>query len=254
MELEQILPDQANGLPVYIKHNWKIRQDGPYRSKSYPEVETRAVLNYLVAAREALRLMGGTGPKEIKSFAGDITLMNFEVACSREHDDYPPHFHVMLWVPGYAGSEIPHFYLDMVGKIVHNRLDIITESEGHKSPQLNRVIGQKQARAGVYEPGKPCRLFDLEGRLALELTVTPEGGLLLSSGKTDGRYLLIGDTLGAGDAVLLKQDETALARAKVSDDAEHGETTVTVEYLKDGAITRTVRQRIEYDPFTGVGR
>ncbi len=254
MELEQVLPDLANGLPIYIKHNWKIRQDGPYRGKPYPEVETGAVLNYLVAAREALRLMGGTGPREDTSFTGNITLMSFEVACSRRHNDYPPHFHIMLWVPGYAGSEVPHFYVDGTGKIVRNRLDIIAESEGENSPQLTAVIGQKQARAGVYEPGKTCRLFDLEGRLALELTVTSEGGLLLSQGKEEEPYLLIGGSDGAAHSVLVKRGKKPLARARVFDDAERGETSATVEHFNEGAITRTVTQKLKYDPFTGLDR
>ena len=242
MLLNQMLTDPEGGLPIHIYHNWLIRQDGPFRGKPAPEVEVKAVLNYLVAAREALKLMGGTGPKDRKAFAGDITLMSFEVACARGHHDFPPHVHIMLWVPGYAGGEVPHFFMDAAGKFVRNWLDIL-DDEGGKFPERAGVIAEKRKRSGAYGPGKPCGLYDLENRLALELTITPEGGLLLSRG--EGKpYLLIGDAQGPGDAVLVKQAGKTLLRARVTDDAEQGKTTVTVEHISDASPARTFRQTL----------
>ena len=252
MLLNQLLPDLEGGLPIHIYHNWMIRQDGHFRGKPSPEVEVRAVLNYLVAAREALKLMGAHGPKDQKPYAGDITLMSFEVACARAHKDYPPHVHIMLWVPGYVGGEIPHFYMDAEGRIVRNQFDILGDDAG-KFPERAAVIAEKKKRSGQYGPGKPCRLVDLENRLALELTITPEGGLLLARGEGEP-YLLIGDTGGAGEAVLVKQAGKTLLRARVNDDAERGETQVTVEHLRDGVATRVLRQAHRYDPFTGLNR
>ena len=82
------------------------------------------------------------------------------------------------------------------------------------------IIAQKRRRSGEYVPGKRCRLYDLENRLALELTISSEGGLLLGCG---GRpYLLIGDRQGPGEAVLVKQDGQTLIRARVDDNAERG--------------------------------
>jgi hypothetical protein len=252
MLLTQLLPDPEGGLPIYIYHNWIIRQDGQYRGKPRPEVEVRAVLNYLVAAREALKRMGGNGPKEQKPYAGNITLMSFEVACARAHNDSPPHVHIMLWVPGYVGGEIPHFYMDAQGKIVNNQFDVLGDETG-KFPERAAVIAEKKRRSGQYGPGKPCRLYDLENRLALELTITPEGGLQLGRGQGEP-YLLTGDVQGPGDAVLVKQGDKTLLRARVNDDAEHGETQVTVEHLRDGVVVRTLRQTHRYDPFTGLDR
>ena len=251
MLLNQVLPDPEGGLPIHIYHNWLIRQGGPFRGKPVPEAEVKAVLNYLVAAREALKLMGGTGPKDRKPFTGDITLMGFEVACARGHHDYPPHVHIMLWVPGYVGGEVPHFYMDAAGKIVRNRFDILGDADG-KFPERASIIAEKRKRSGEYGPGKPCRLCDLEGRLALELTITPEGGLLLSRGQGDP-YRLVGDTKGPGDAVLVRQAGKTLVRVRVADDAERGETSVTVEHTADGA-GRVRRQTLLYDPYTGLGR
>jgi len=199
-----------------------------------------------------LKLMAGNGPKDRKPYVGDITLMSFEVACARAHNDAPPHVHIMLWVPGYVGGEIPHFYMDAQGKIVRNQFDILGD-EAKKFPERAAVIGEKRERSGEYGPGKPCRLYDLENRLALELTITPEGGLRLGRGEGEP-YLLTGDVQGAGDAVLVKQGDKTLRRARVSDDAEHGETQVTVEHLRDGAVGRTFQQTLRYDPFTGLER
>lgn len=252
MLLSQLLTDPEGGASIHIYHNWLIRQDGQFRGKPVPEVEVKAVLNYLVAAREALKLMDGAGSKNPKSFNGDITLMSFEVACARGHNDYPPHVHIMLWVPGYAGGEVPHFYLDSAGKIVRNQFDILGDEAG-KFPDRAAIIAQKRKRSGEYGPGKPCRLCDLEDRLALQLTITPEGGLLLSRG-ADESWLLVGGTQGPGEAVLVKQNGKALVRARVVDDAERGETTVTVDHLRDGLVDRTLRKQLLYDPFTGMTR
>ncbi len=252
MLLNQVLPDCEGGLPIHVYHNWLIRQDGHFRGKRCPEVEVRAVLNYLVAAREALKLMGGHGPKDDKAYHGDITLMSFEVACARAHKDYPPHVHIMLWVPGYVGGEVPHFYMDQQGRIFRNQFDILGD-EGGKFPERAALIAEKKKRSGEYGPGKPCQLLDLGNRLALQLTITPEGGLLLSDAKGES-YLLIGDLAGPGDAVLVRQGDTTLLRVRVDDDAEMGQTDITVEHLRDRNATRVLRQSFYYDPFTGLER
>lgn len=250
MLLNQLFTDSEGGLPIHVYHNWMIRQDGQYRGKPAPEVEVRAVLNYLVAAREALKLMGGAGPKDEKPYKGDITLMSFEVACARGHNDYPPHIHIMLWVPGYVGGEIPHFYMDAAGKITHNQFDVLGDPS-NKFPERAAVIADKRKRGGQYGPGRPCPLYDLEGRLALQLTITPEGGLLLARDQGEP-YLLIGDVQGAGEAVLVKQGNQTLARAQVVDNAERGAMQVSVDYFRNGRVERTLRQTQSYDPFTGM--
>ena len=250
MLLNQTFPDSEGGLPIGIYHNWLIRQDGPYRDKPPLEVEAKAVLNYLVAAREALKRMGGFGPKDRKAFEGEITLLGFEVACARGHRDDPPHVHIMMYGPGYVGGEVPHFYMDASGKIVRNRFDILGD-EHNKFPERAKIIAEKRRRAGDYGPGQPCRLEDLQGRVGLTVTITPEGGLLLE-GNRGQPYLLIGDAKGPDHAVLVKQGEKTLVRAHVVDDAERGETRVTVEHLGPGSGARVVHQSLRYDPYTGL--
>jgi hypothetical protein len=215
-------------------------------------VEVKAVLNYLMAAREALKLLGGFGPNDRKAFTGEITLMSFEVACARGHNDHPPHVHIMLWVPGYVGGEVPHFYMDAAGRIVRNQFDILRDEAG-KFPERAAAIAQKQQRSGQYGPGKPCRLYDLDQRLALELTITPEGGLRLGR-SADDSCLLTGGEGGPGQSVLVERGGKTACRVQVADDAEQGEMRVTVEHLDNGAAVRTLRQTLLYDPFTGLGR
>lgn len=251
MLLDQVLPDSEGGLPIHFYHNWLIRQDGPFRGKPVPRVEVKAVPNYLVAAREALKLMGRTGPKDEKDFEGSITLMSFEVACARGHHDYPPHVHVMLWVPGYAGGEVPHFYLDAAGRIVRNSFGILGD-EGGKFPDRAAVIERKRKRNGQYGPGKPCGLYDLKERLAVELTITEEGGLRMARPGAPP-CLLIADPAGADRAVLVRRGDKTLVRVSVDDDAEKGHTVVTIEHLDGREVVRTLRQELRYDPFTGLG-
>lgn len=249
MLLNQSFPDSEGGRPVGIYHNWMMRQDGSFRGRPAPRVEVRAVLNYLFAAREALKLIKAAGFDAEKAFRGEISLLGFEVACGRGHVDFPPHVHIMLYVPGYVGGEVPHFYMDAAGRIVSNSFGILGDPTG-KFPERRAIIEEKRKRAGVYGPGQPCRMYDLENRLGIELTITPEGGLLLSQG--GHTYLLIGDKDGPGEAVLVKQGDRALVRVRVDDDAERGETHVVIERLRDGRVEHTLRQSQRYDPFTGL--
>lgn len=65
--------------------------------------------------------------------------------------------------------------------------------------------------------------------------------------------MLIGDTKGPDEAVLVKQAGKTLVRVQVTDDAERGKTSVTVERVADGA-GRIWRQTLLCDPFTGLSR
>ena len=232
------LPDPlGDGLPIGLYHNWRIRAGGPYEGKPYPEAETRAVINYLLGAREALRLMGGMGPGDGYAFDGRITLLSFEVACGRAHDDSPPHVHIMLYVPGYTpGSQVPHFYMDPRGRIVRNAF-----------AELG-VPGSKRSRD--YGPGDVCQLLDLRGRLALECVITPEGGLILRKNPGAPGYLLIGDeTVGPGEKVWVTRGGARLVACTSCDDAAAGVLTATVERFEGDRGVRRVTQTMRYDPF-----
>jgi len=244
------LPDPLSvGLSIGLYHNWRIRANcdaqgrvcgcGPYNARPYPDAEARAVANYLLAAREALRHMGGMGPKDTRAFDGNITLLSFEVVCGRAHNDFPPHVHIMLYVPGYTpGSQVTHFYMDDRARIVSNSF---TE------------LGVKDSkRAGNYGPGDVCRMADLKGNLGLECVITPEGGILLRKKHGADEYLLIADEpAGAAEKVCVIQRGRKLATCSSSDDAGRGIMTATVELTEECKPARTVTQTLRYDPFTG---
>lgn len=237
--INNTLPDPlGTGWPIGVYHNWRIRADGAFASAPYPEAETRAVLNYLLAAREALRLMGGMGPKDERGFEGTINLLSFEVACGRGHVDSPPHVHIMLYVPGYTpGSQVPHFYMDAGGRIVRNSFVELGIPDSKRS--------------GEYGPGDVCRLLDLKGRVGLECIITPEGGLVLRKPGGD-EYLLAGDPeTGPAAKVWVLRGGRRLASATARDDAEAGVMTASVEHYQGGKRVSSVTQTMRYDPFTG---
>lgn len=247
--INNTLPDPVgNGLSIGLYHNWRMRANldaaghvncgGPYQGRPYPGTETRAVSNYLLAAREAFRHMGGMGPKDARAFDGNITLLSFEVACGRGHHDFPPHVHIMLYVPGYTpGSQVTHFYMDGRGRVVRNSFV---------------ELGVKDSkRNGDYRVGDICRLCDLKGNLGVECAVTKEGGIMLRKKPGADEYLLIGDEqTGAADKVWVVLQGRKLAACTSGDDAERGLMTATVELLEEGKPVRTLTQILRYDPFS----
>jgi len=238
--ISNTLPDpMGTGWPIGIYHNWRIRAGGPYALSPYPEAEARAVLNYLLAAREALRRMGGIGPRDQRPFEGTLNLLSFEVACGRGHNDFPPHVHIMLYVPGYTpGSQVPHFYMDARGRIVRNGFTELGAADSKRS--------------GVYMPGDVCRLVDRKGMTGLECTITPEGGLVLRQQPGEGGFLLIGDDVaGPAEKVWVVHHGAKVAAATSSDDAGAGVMTATVENFENGARVSAITQTMRYDPFTG---
>ncbi|MCX6900289.1 MAG: hypothetical protein NT105_16530 [Verrucomicrobia bacterium] len=239
----------GGGLPIGLYHNWRMRTNpdaqgrvrgcGPYNGRRYPATEAMAVSNYLLGAREALRHMGGMGPRDTRSFDGNIVLLSFEVACGRAHNDFPPHVHIMLYVPGYTpGSQVTHFYMDERGRIVSNSF---TE------------LGVKDSKhAGNYGPGDVCRMFDLKGNLGIECVISKEGGILLRKKPGADEYLLIGDgQAGAAGRVWVMLRGRKIAACTSDDNAERGIMTAVVELLEEDKSARTIRQMLCYDPFTG---
>lgn len=249
MLINNSLPDPiGGGLPIGLYHNWRMRADpdgegrvrgcGPYNGRPYPEAETRAVSNYLLAAREALRRMGGMGPQDRRAFDGNIVLLGFEVACGRGHNDWPPHVHIMLYVPGYIpGSQVTHLYMDDCGRVVSN---------GFVELGVN---GSK--RNGQYRPGDVCQLRDIKGNLGIECIITKEGGIILRKAAGADEYLLSGDEQeGPARKVWVTLRGQRLACCSAIDDASIGDMSASVEWFENGRPTRVDRQAMRYDPFT----
>ncbi len=235
--IQTVLPDPEGGLPIDLHHNWEMRRAGKYATGEWPAAKIAAHNNYLFAAREALKIMGGFGPRpQDNPFDGVIVLEGCETAFTRGHADFPLHFHIMLYPPGYQGAQVPHFYLDDEGEVASNSFVAIgVPHSGYE-----------------YRAGEWCSLKDLHGKVGLELMITPEGGLLLRKGPGQPEYLLAADPeLGAPRAVCVSRDGQTLVRAAATDDAAKGHMAIKLEYFEGGKIIRTATDSFDYDPFTG---
>jgi hypothetical protein len=233
--IQTILTDPNGGLPIDLHHNWEMRRAGKYRDGPWPEKRIAAHNNYLFAAREALRIMGGFGQRpEDNLFDGRIVLEGFETAFTRGHADYPPHFHIMLYPPGYTGAQVPHFYMDDEGNVESNAFVAIgVEGSG-------RTLG----------PGEWCSLRDRDGVVGLELMIRDDGGLSMRKAAGGDEFILRGARPeGAAKAVGVYRGEELLLTASVTDDAERG--VMAIDIAGHAAAAPSIHERIEYDPFTG---
>ena len=235
--IQTVLDDPEGGLPIDLHHNWEMRRAGRYAEGPWPATRIAAHNNYLFAAREALKLMGGFGRRpQDNPFDGRIVLEGFETAFTRGHADYPPHFHIMLYPPGYQGAQVPHFYMDDEGGVESNAFGIVGVAGS------NRAFGR----------GEWCSLKDLHGTTGLELTITDEGGLLLRRDPGQPEWLLIGDEAeGAAKAVCVRRGDALLCRCVVTDDAVRGEMAIQIERFRDGRPAQRTVEHVTYDPFTG---
>ena len=102
------------GITVRIEHAFQDRRAGKYESGQWPVVERQAALNLEFGLREAIRALGLD--REIcKHGLGRIHLMGFDTNFPLGHEDFPPHIHMILRWPHFAGSQAPHFYLSSKG-------------------------------------------------------------------------------------------------------------------------------------------
>ena len=233
--IQTVLTDATGGLPIDLHHNWEMRRAGKYREGEWPAARIAAHNNYLFAAREALKLMGPLGRADGKPpFDGRIVLEGFETAFTRGHEDYPPHFHIMLYPPGYTGAQVPHFYMDEAGNVKRNSFVAIG------------VAGSGRE----FAPGEWCSMRDLHGALGLELMIRQDGGLSMRLGPDQDELVLRGlSPDGPAKSVGVYRGDDLLLAASVTDDAAQGLMTIRIDSHTDGVPS--VHERLEYDPFTG---
>lgn len=235
--IQTVLHDPEGGLPIDLHHNWEMRRAGRYATGAWPARQEAAHMNYLFAAREALKLMGGFGLRpEDNPFDGFIVLEGFETAFTRGHADFPPHFHIMLYPPGYTGAQVPHFYMDEDGWV-----------------RRNSFVAVGVAGSGrEFGPGEWCALRDLQGVVDLELAITEAGGLSMRRGPGQEEWLLLGDEAGGpAEAVGVWQGEQMHRRCAVRNDAASGDMAILIESYRDGVRSRVLVDKLTYDPFTG---
>jgi hypothetical protein len=223
-----------------IFHNWKVRRAGNYRKGPWPSDVIQAQLNFLFAAREMCRAMGYASASN-PGFIGDIRLYGFETNFPNGHEDFPPHFHIMLAWPGWLGTQAGHFRLDDTGRILRNEL---------------QADDGKRVQRHDYGPGEVCPMRDRNGKIGFELIITEGGrGVIMRRAVGEPEYQLSPDTKtgSAVTAVEASRRQTAasawepLCRVRATDDAARGEMNITVRAA--GCAERT--ETICYDPDTG---
>jgi hypothetical protein len=227
------------GYPIHFLLNWKMRRAGKFAGMVYPEKQIAAIPNYLLAAQELFRVMGDMGPDAPKSFLGDIVLMGSEIAATRGHLDYPPHFHIMHYQfdkgpeRNWLSRLVPHFYMDEEARIVRNNYGVL--------------VGRGDS--GELGLGDVCHFRDSAGTPILDLVIAKEGLLLK---RPDGEvYSLRPDPKrGAAYAVYGFRGDAPVCRAKASDEPEIGRFSYRIDSIRNGEVIDTFRNGFRYDPFT----
>ena len=105
------------GIVLRIEHAFPERRAGKYASGEFPEIQRAAALNLEFGLREAIRDL--KLDRDVASRGlGKIHLMGFDTNNPLGHEDYPPHIHLILRWPNFAGSQAPHYYLSDDGRLL----------------------------------------------------------------------------------------------------------------------------------------
>ena len=105
------------GIVLRIEHAFVELRAGKYAAGEFPVMQRAAALNLEFGLREAIRNLkldqevAGRG-------LGKIHLMGFDTNNPLGHEDYPPHIHMILRWPHFAGSQAPHYYISDRGLLL----------------------------------------------------------------------------------------------------------------------------------------
>ncbi|OYY79028.1 MAG: hypothetical protein B7Y43_03930 [Sphingomonas sp. 28-62-20] len=150
------------GTVLRFEHADRARRAGAYAEGDFPDRQ-RAAANVLTfAQREVIRAIG-LGSYVAAEKIGTIELMGFDTNFPHGHRDAPPHMHMHLRWPTYAGTQIAHYYIDARGLLERNEVGV--QMVGHQSR--------------IYGKGESFTTVDLFGRPVYVHTITPEGWLTL---------------------------------------------------------------------------
>ncbi|MBA2479303.1 MAG: putative Ig domain-containing protein, partial [Planctomycetes bacterium] len=226
--------DESN-LNLRVEHNNQYRRAGWYAERPWVSGQARSVVNYLFAARLAMRDWGQHN-RIAAAGAGRMALLGFESNVPL-HIDHPPHLHIILYLPtsNNAGTKVSHYYMDDLGLIRSNKIQVL------QRPDLGDQF------QGV---GQPMDHTDTSGRVWLTTTIRPDGGLSLGPNRSSVAYALVpGDaSTGSTRSVLVLRGGTTWARVTTTDDTITGILTTRADFT-DGRVAQTSTSY--YDPLTG---
>lgn len=164
MDLHTVL--QSPGLEIRIEHAFRERRAGEYASGSWRgiELQRQAALNLEFGLREAIRTLG-LDQEVARKKLGCIHLMGFDTNDPLGHKDYPPHIHIILRWPHFAGSQAPHIYISKKGLLLPS---VIVTIDGMPD------ITPTHISSGNWLPA-----IDYLGGTVFETLITGDGGLTL---------------------------------------------------------------------------
>jgi hypothetical protein len=203
------------GIVLRVEHAFPDRRAGKYATGEFPVVQRAAALNLEFGFREALSHLKLDREVETRRL-GKIHLMGFDTNNPLGHEDYPPHIHVILRWPQFAGSQAPHYYLSDRGLLLP---DVSVTIDGMS------YIHATQIGKGTWIPA-----VDYLGETLFETLVTADGGIALRrpGGASCELKPLGPDPRGYADGALVDCGSEAVYRVRASDDTERGELRVSV--------------------------
>jgi len=155
------------GVELRFEHADPERRAGDYASGDFPVVERQSAANLEFGLLDAIGKLGIDHYVDDQNL-GRLWLMGFDTNFPHGHHDFPPHFHLAMWLPNYrgTGSLIPHLYLTPQGLISHS---------------LVGASGWPGQLASLdYKANQAFTPVDMLGRPVFSLTITPEGWLDLA--------------------------------------------------------------------------
>lgn len=217
------------GYTIRLEQNHPGRRAGLYRQETYPETQILAANHYMFAMAEILKQMGI--PEYLNSNGlGYMLLLGFETN-NEVHGDYPPHWHLIYRWPKHCGSQAPHLYMDENGAITHNVCSV------------DKLAGVKR----VYQTNEWCKFVDSYGRDVCAITVTEDGGMLVT--KPNSEVFRMGPYSQEG--VTIWRNEQRIGTVKMFNDADSGRYSVEWAFDPSNGDVPDYKRVIEYDPLTG---
>lgn len=209
MDLHTVL--QSPGLEIRIEHAFRARRAGEYAMGSWPEIELqrRAALNLEFGLREAIHTLG-LDEEVARKGLGRIHLMGFDTNDPLGHEDYPPHIHMILRWPHFAGSQAPHIYISKKGLLL---------------PRVVVTIdGMPYITPTHVPPGSWFPSIDYLGGTVFETLVNDNGGLTLR--RSSDRFCTLKPVKQSGEGfssgTLVTCSSGQIFRVRADDDTSRG--------------------------------
>jgi hypothetical protein len=206
------------GIVLRIEHAFPERRAGKYATGDFPALQRATALNLEFGLREAIRDLKLDREAASRGL-GKIHLMGFDTNDPLGHEDYPPHIHLILRWPHFAGSQAPHFYIGDRGLLL---------------PDVSVTIdGMPQIHATEIAKGAWLPATDYLNETLFETLVTDDGGITLRrSGAASCALKPLGTTdRGFADGALVTCGSGVVYRVQAADDTERGEVRVSVNSL-----------------------